>query len=139
MRNSVHLSLLAMMLACICGATSAADVPKGALVVRYGAANADDSYENQLGNPDNLQAVSAVCSPDNKGVTQENIKALILTDNTRPSSIKQAGATNASTLINQGARVVQDRLSGNPNHCLISNISRSKIKGAWTQYSSPLQ
>lgn len=111
------------------------DVPKGALVVRYGAANTDANYASQDGYPGKLQNVSALCSKDNSSVDKTKTEALIRTDNGSPRDLKQAGATNASTLLNKGATVSTDPLPGNPNHCLISNIELKNIKGAWQMFT----
>ncbi|MGK0600174.1 hypothetical protein [Yokenella regensburgei] len=109
-------------------------VPKGALVVRYGAANTDANYAGQDGYPGKLQNVSALCSKDNSGVSKEKVLALIKTDPNRSKDWKQAGGANASTLINKNATVKADPLPNNPNHCLISNIELKNIKGAWQMY-----
>ncbi|MGM3225541.1 hypothetical protein [Dickeya zeae] len=114
------------------------DVPKGALVVRYGAANTDENYKNQDGYPGTLQNVSALCSQTNSGVDSAKVKALIMTDTKHPNPLNQAGATNASTLINKNATVTKDPLPGNPNHCLINNIELKNIKGAWQMFANPL-
>ncbi|SLM64443.1 MULTISPECIES: hypothetical protein [Dickeya] len=114
------------------------DVPKGALVVRYGAANMDENYKNQDGYPGKLQNVSALCSQANSGVDSAKVKALIMTDAKHPNPLNQAGATNASTLINKNATVTKNPLPGNPNHCLINNIELKNIKGPWQIYANPL-
>jgi hypothetical protein len=109
-------------------------VPKGALVVRYGAANTDANYAGQDGYPGKLQNVSALCSKDNSGVDEAKVLALIKTDPNRSKDWKQAGGANASTLINKNATVIADPLPDNPNHCLISNIELKNIKGAWQMF-----
>lgn len=114
------------------------DVPKGALVVRYGAANTDVNYENQDGYPGKLQGVSALCSSEASTVDAAKVRALILTDRGHPNPLNKAGATNASTLINKNATVKKDPQPNNPNHCLINNIELKNIKGAWQIYSNPL-
>ncbi len=113
------------------------DVPKGALVVRYGAANTDANYATQDGYPGKLQNVSALCSKANSGVDQAKVEALIATDANHPQGLKQAGGANASSLINKNATVSTDPLPNSPNHCLISNIELKNIKGAWKMF--PLQ
>lgn len=110
------------------------DVPKGALVVRYGAANTDINYATQDGYPGTLQNVSALCSKANSGVDQAKVEALIATDANHPKDLKQAGGANASTLINKNATVSTDPLPDSPNHCLISNIELKHIKGAWKMF-----
>ncbi|MBU9818861.1 MULTISPECIES: hypothetical protein [Rahnella] len=111
------------------------DVPKGALVVRYGAANTDANYASQDGYPGTLQNVSALCSKANSGVDQAKVEALIKTDTGRSKDLKQAGGTNASTLVNKNATVSTDPQPGNPNHCIISNIELKNIKGAWQMFA----
>lgn len=123
----------------VCGSTFAKvnDVPKGALVVRYGAANTDANYAGQDGYPGKLQNVSALCTKTNSGVDKAKAVALMETDTTRAPGWTKLGATNASTLINKNATVSTDPQPGNPNHCLISNIELKNIKGAWTIYPLP--
>ena len=107
---------------------------KGALVVRYGAANTDANYAGQDGYPGKLQNVSALCSKENSDVNEDKVLALIKTDPNRSKEWKQAGGANASTLINKNATVIADPLPNNPNHCLISNIELKNIKGAWQMF-----
>lgn len=68
-----------------------AKVPKGALVVRYGAANTDANYKGQDGYPGTLQNVSALCSKENSGVDEAKVLALVRTDPNRSKDWKQAG------------------------------------------------
>lgn len=128
----------ALYFCCAANAAFAENVPKGALVVRYGAANTDINYENQQGYPENLQSVSALCSQKNSNVNAGTVSELIKTDSKHPKDLKKAGGANASALINQGATVVKNPLKGNPNHCLISNISVKRIKGVWQIFSDPV-
>ena len=135
---SLRLSLFSMALGLLASSAMAENVPKGALVVRYGAANTDDNYMNQQGYPGVLQAVSALCTDSAQAVTAENVKELIKTDKKHPKTLSKAGAANASTLIKQGATVVKNALPGNPYHCLINNITLKSIKGVWQMFANPL-
>ncbi|EML2225151.1 TPA: hypothetical protein ACV5EY_001168 [Klebsiella aerogenes] len=138
MRTSNILYVIAGIIFIMSTTTYASEkVPKGALVVRYGAANMDENYENQDGYPDNLQNVSALCSRKDSGANQDLVNELIGSDKTRKSIWKKAGATKASTLINKNAKIESDPLPKNPNHCLISNISLANIKGTWVIYVNP--
>lgn len=110
------------------------DVPKGALVVRYGAANMDENYANQDGYPNKLQNVSALCSKGNSSAEIEKVKDLIKTDRGEHAQLHKAGGTNASSLIGKNATVSTDPQPKNPNHCLISNIELKNIKGPWVMF-----
>ncbi|MCS3802703.1 MULTISPECIES: hypothetical protein [Chromobacterium] len=124
-------------------AVIAENVPRGSLVVRYGAANTDENYAKEDGYPDGkMQSISAVCSPGNEAVSEVNVKNLIRSDKGHPSAdrLGKAGATNASSLIGAGATVVKDPIkSKNPNHCLINNIKLKDIKGVWTIFADPIK
>ena len=125
---------LALSLLIVSSPSFADPVNKGALVLRSGAADGDDNYANQdVDSNGKLQDVSALCSPDasNKGKSAD----LITTDKTRnQNKLFQAkfGATQASTITGLGGKVVTDPLDRNPNHCLISGLKVSQIKGVWT-------
>lgn len=107
------------------------NVPKGTLVIRYGAANTKANYAGQDGytdgNGDNkLQNVSALCA-DSTNSTQA---ALMASDHSY-TGVKASLTANSTTFINAGGNVVWDPLSNSPNHCLIMNIKLRAITSAF--------
>jgi len=135
MKHKYMFVIAAGMLVSAQGFAKVNDVPKGALVVRYGAANTDANYATQDGYPGRLQNVSALCTKTVSGVDKAKVEALIATDPGHPVGLKQAGGTNASTLVNKNATVSTDPLPNSPDHCLISNIELKNIKGAWQMFA----
>ncbi len=114
----------------------AGDVPKGALIVRDGAANTDANYANQDKDPNGrLQQVSALCSAGAEQRSRANAQSLIGTDGTRTWATTY-GTAQVSTIINLNGTVVTDPLTHNPNHCLISGLTVPKIKGVWRMCSA---
>jgi hypothetical protein len=104
-------------------------VPKGYLVVRDGATTTNANYANQdTDSNDRLQRVSALCA--DLSDTAGNVAALIATDGTHAWGAAH-GVSRASTVINLGGNVVIDAQTNNPNHCLISGLKLSQIKGIW--------
>jgi len=109
------------------------DIVKGALVLRSGLANTDGAYTKEDTDPNNkLRNVSALCS--SAVSSKEHAITLIQTDTTRGATGLFAGnfgATQASTIVNAGGSVVSKPVTGNPNHCEISGLTVSKMKGLW--------
>jgi hypothetical protein len=110
-----------------------AQIKKGALVLRSGAANSKANYNGQDTDPNGkLQHVSALCSPDNSNKSKSN--SLIASDTTHAANhlfTDNYGATQASTIINAGGNVVSKPLPGNPNHCEISGLTMAKMTSVW--------
>jgi len=108
------------------------NVPGGSLIVRDGAANTDANYNGEDKDINNrLERVSALCSAKNQDRTRTNAQTLIGTDKTRTWAANY-GTAKVSTVTGQGAKVVTDSQPKNPNHCLISGLTVSQIKGVWT-------
>ena len=116
----------------------AAEIGKGVLLVRYGAANKDLNYEKDDGYPGELSGISVLCKVGINANTKANFDQLVKSDKTRPTSIKQGGGALSTVVINSGAKVVTDPLPNNPNHCLINGIKLSQIKGVWTNPLYPI-
>lgn len=109
------------------GAVQAAEVGKGVLIVRGGAANTDNNYRKEdRDSNDRLYRVSALCASSGN----QTPAALVATD-----TGWAFGATymsgSSTTVINYGGHVVKDPLPGNPNHCLINGLTLAQIKGMW--------
>jgi hypothetical protein len=114
----------------------AGNVPKGALIVRDGAANTDANYANQDKDPNGrLQQVSALCSAGAEQRDRANAQSLIGTDDTRTWAATY-GTAQVSTIINLDGKVVTDPLTNNPYHCLISGLTVPKMKGVWQMCSA---
>jgi hypothetical protein len=131
--------MLSSFLASTCAPAQAAEIKKGALVLRSGAANTEISYQNEATDENGkLQNVSALCSP--KASSKSKSEQLVKSDMTRKkTNLFQGifGATQASTIIGSGGTVVSVPLSRNPNHCEISGLKIGQIKGIWSMCTGP--
>jgi len=127
MKKTILTTTLAAFL--LCGATLAVakngdPAPKGWLLVRGGAANTDANYAKEYEASDStLQQVSVLCGATN------NAPGLVATDTTRTWGAYMQ--SNVTTVVNLKGNVVIDAQPGNPNHCLISGLTLSQIKGIW--------
>jgi hypothetical protein len=128
---NTHKNLAACILfATLCAGSispaQAAEVGKGVLIVRGGAANTDANYakEDQDSNG-RLERISALCASSGS----QTAAALVASDTTRVWGAFMSG--NTTTVINSGGHVLKDPLPGNPNHCLINGLKLSQIKGMW--------
>jgi len=139
-------STINVVLVCLLGITGAAmakngdPVPGTYLMARSGAANTDKNYEGEDQDINGkLEQVSALCKDIKpKDLTADSVKKFVQSDKTRKWG---DGPTwwiaRVSTATGLGAKVVEDAQPGNPNHCLISGLKVSQIKGIWTESPAP--
>lgn len=98
--------------------TKGQNVPKGTLVIRYGAANTKANNK--------LQNVSALCAD-----STNNTQALLMASDHAYTGPAVSMTANSTTFINAGGNVVWDPLSNSPKHCLIMNIKLRAITSAF--------
>lgn len=131
MKNKIF---TAAFVACALSLSSAAfaangdSAPKGWLLIRGGAPSTDANYSNDdVGSNGKLQGVSVLCQGVSE--TPANINNLIASDTTRVWGAHRI--SSVTTVVNLKGNVVIDALKGNPNHCLINDLTLSQIKGIW--------
>lgn len=141
MKNTINVLLVCLL--GLCGTAMAKNgdpVPGTYLMARSGAANTDKNYEGEDQDINGkLEQVSALCKDIKpKDVTADSVKKFVQSDKTRKWG---DGPTwwiaRVSTATGLGAKVVEDAQPGNPNHCLISGLKVSQIKGIWTESPEP--
>ena len=125
-------------LSCTAVAKDGDPVPGGWLMARSGAANTNANYDDEDADINGkLERVSALCMKVDP-VTAASVQAFVQTDTTRNwGQGPNWWISSASTATGQGAKVVQNPLKGNPNHCLISGLTVAKIKGIWRKSPDP--
>ncbi|WP_448099913.1 hypothetical protein [Luteibacter jiangsuensis] len=139
-------STINVLLVCLLGLSGTAlakngdPVPGTYLMARSGAANTDKNYEGEDRDINNkLEQVSALCKELKPAdVDAESVKKFMKSDKTRNWGDGPTWwISRVSTATGLGAKVVEDAQPGNPNHCLISGLKVSQIKGIWTESPEP--
>ncbi|NII55430.1 hypothetical protein [Luteibacter sp. SG786] len=126
MKKTIFTTALAAVLLCsasLAVAKNGDPAPKGWVLVRGGAANTKANYDKEDQASDGtLQQVSVLCGNDTAA-------GLVATDTTRTWGAYME--SNVTTAVNLGGKVIIDAQKGNPNHCVINNLTLSQIKGIW--------
>jgi hypothetical protein len=137
-------STINVLLACLLALSGTAfakngdPVPGTYLMARSGEANTDKNYKNEDQDINGkLENVSALCKElKAKDLDAESVKKFVKSDKTRDWG---DGPTwwiaRVSTATSLGGKVIEDAQPRNPNHCLISGLTVSQLKGLW--YESP--
>lgn len=141
MKNTIIAPLLLACLAALSLSALAKDgdpVNGGWLMARSGAANTAANYSGEDEDINGkLERVSALCMKVDP-VNAATVKAFVETDKTRNwGQGPNWWIATVSTATGQGAKVIENPQPRNPNHCLISGLTVSRIKGIWHESPDP--
>jgi hypothetical protein len=110
-------------------AARAAEVGKGILIIRRGAANTKANYNKEDRDPNGkLMDVSVQCDPKTKYPGKPADRARLIANQ---AGFAPSMTANSTTFVNAGGHVVTSPMNGNRYHCSINSVTLSTAMGAF--------